>query len=106
MGTAALYRQSIPAIGLSLERATANVPNDGWFYVLLRGEIKGRFRTKAAAVTAYRALVDESGYKPPPVKASVDPGRDVVERYMDDLEAYWTESHKHARRGGRSMYRR
>ena len=101
--TAALYRQSIPAIHLSLERATENVPNDGWFYVLLRDEIKGRFRTKSEALALYRTLLSESGYTPPPVEPSSR--NETVERYLDDLEAYWTESHRHHRRGGKTMYR-
>ena len=100
------YRQSILAIGLSLERSTERVPNDGYFYVLLKSEIKGRFRTKASALAAYRALLKETGYKPPATESSVDPSRESVERYMDELEAYWLESHRHTKQGGKSMYRR
>jgi hypothetical protein len=100
-----LYRQSIPAIGLSLERATENVPKDGFFYVLLKGEIKGRFRTKGSALALYRELLKESGYKPPPVAASVDASRENVERYLDELETYWSDTHRHRRRGGKTMYR-
>lgn len=100
-----LYRQSIPAIGLSLERSTEHVPRDGYFYVLLKGEIKGRFRTKSSALAMYRELLQGSGYKPPPVEASLDPSRETVERYLDDLESYWSDSHRHKRRGGKTMYR-
>lgn len=101
----AFYRQSIPAIGLSLEKSTEQVPKDGYFYVLLNGEIKGRFRAKDGALATYRALLEESGYKPPPVEASTDASRETVERYLDDLEAYWLDSHRHKRRGGKAMYR-
>ncbi len=100
------YRQSIAAIGLSLERATASVPKDGYVYVLLNGEIKGRFRTMSRARALYKSLLEESGYTPPPpAPGKADPTREAVERYMDELEAYWTDSHKHTRRGGKAMYR-
>lgn len=100
-----LYRQAIPAIGLSLERTTDRVPNDGFFYVLVQGEIKGRFRTKSKALILYKSLLKESGYRPPPVQATVDAGRENVERYLDELEAYWSDSHTHKKRGGKTMYR-
>ncbi len=100
-----LYRQSIPAIDLSLERSTENVPDDGYFYVLSKGGIKGRFSTKNKALVMYRALLEESGYKPQPVEAAADPSRETVERYLDELETYWLDSHRHKRRGGKTMYR-
>jgi hypothetical protein len=100
------YRQSVPAIGLSLERETSSVPRDGHFYVLLNGEIKGRFRTMRQALALYKSLLKESGYTPPPVDRKHDPAREAVERYMDELESYWADSHKHARSGGKTMYRR
>jgi len=101
------YRQSIPAIGLSLERSTADIPKDGYFYVLLNGTVKGRFRAMKQALALYKSLLEESGYTPPlSGDRKADPAREAVERYMDDLEAYWTDSHRHARRGGKTMYRR
>jgi len=100
-----LYRQSVAASDLSLERSTERVPRDGYFYVLLKGEIKGRFRTKSSALAMYRAILEKSGYKPPPVEAADDISRETVERYLDDLETYWSDSHRHRRRGGKTMYR-
>lgn len=100
-----MYRQSVPAIGLSLERATERVPKDGFFYVLLKDEIKGRFRTKSKALSLYRSLLEESGYKPQPAETSFDAARENVERYLDELESYWSDSHTHRRRGGKTMYR-
>ena len=99
------YRQSIPAIGLSLERGTADIPKDVYFYVLLNGAIKGRFRTMKQALALYKSLLEESGYTPPRVDTKGDPAHEAVERYMDELEAYWTDSHRHSRRGGKTMYR-
>ena len=99
-----LYRQAIPAIGLSLERATDRVPKDGFFYVLLDGEIKGRFRTKSKALSLYRSLLEQSGHKPQPIQVSVDSTRENVERYLDELESYWSDSHTHRKRGGKGRY--
>ena len=100
------YRQAIPAIQLSLERATPNVPQDGHYHVLLKGQVKGRFRSFKQAQVAYKTLIEQSGYTPPSNSPSEYSGRpQAVERYMDQLEDYWLSSHKHRRRGGKTMYR-
>lgn len=100
------YRQGVPELGLSIERLTGRVPKDGWYYVLYRGEVKGRYRSRRQAVAKYKALLDASGWKP---NVDQGPGEhgvpEAVERYMDQLEDYWSSSHKHARRGGKTMYR-
>ena len=101
-GTSGFFRQRVPAIELSLERNTPGVPNDGWYYVVFRGEIQGRYRQKAQAQEIYSKLLDESGYKPEPVRAPEK--NQAVERYLDDLEAYWLDSHKHAKRGGKGRF--
>ncbi len=86
-----------------MERATSAVPDDGWFYVIVQGEIRGRFRQKKKAEILYREILDESGYAPTPPTA--DSSRnETVERYLDDLENYWLDSHKHTRRGGKGRY--
>ena len=97
------YRQSIPPIELSLERYTESVPPDGYYYVVLRSEVKGRFRTKNAAMELYRELVRDTGYTPPPVDKAA-PRNEAVEDYLDAKESYWGESHKHTRRGGKGRY--
>jgi hypothetical protein len=82
---------------------TTAVPNDGWFYVVWQGEMTGRFRLKNQALKMYSTLLNESGYKPPkPEPADKKDG--AVERYMDELEGYWLDSHKHARRGGKGRF--
>ena len=55
----AIYRQGIPAIGLSLERGTEGVPDDGQFHVVLNGEEVFSSRLQKAATARYRALKDE-----------------------------------------------
>jgi hypothetical protein len=86
-----------------MERATPAVPDDGWFYVIVQGEIRGRFRQKRKAEALYRDILDKSGYTPDP--PTPDSSRnETVERYLDDLEGYWLDSHKHTRRGGKGRY--
>ncbi len=100
---AAFFRQSVPAIGLSLERATERTPSVGHFYVFLGEEIRGKFRNKKHAVDLYSALLKDSGFTPPPSETKAS-RNEIVERYLDDLESYWGASHKHARRGGKGRF--
>ena len=99
----ASYKQSIPPIGLSLERYTKAVPGDGYYYVVLRGEVKGRFRQRAAALELYRSILRESAYTPSPAEPTAS-RNEAVEGYLDEKESYWADSHKHARRGGKGRY--
>ncbi len=55
----AIYRQGIPAIGLSIEQGTEGVPDDGQFHVVLNGEAVFVSRSQKAATARYRALKDE-----------------------------------------------
>jgi len=82
---------------------TKAVPSDGYYYVLLIGEVKGRFRNRTAALELYRELLEATGYTPPPVDKTT-PRNEAVEGYLDAKELYWGESHKHARRGGKGRY--
>jgi hypothetical protein len=100
------YRQAVPAIQLSLERLTAAVPDDGYYYVLKDGKVEGRFRSLKRAQARYKELLAASDYEPPPVeRKKADPSKEAVERYMDELEDHWADSHKYTRRGGKTMYR-
>ena len=105
MQRSAPYRQAVPAIGLSLERSTGRVPDDGYYYVLQRGEVRGRHRALKPAKTQYKELLSGSGWKPDPSGHQASPVNEVVERYMDRLQDYWGASQKHSRRGGKTMYR-
>jgi hypothetical protein len=100
------YRQVIAVLDLAIERGTKRVPGDGYFYVVLKGEILGRYRTLKAALQRYKGILSEHGWKPEPAGARpVDPATQAVERYMDSLETYWDSAHQHRRRGGKTMYR-
>lgn len=98
-----LFKQSVPAIRLSLERATNRTPKNGMFYVFLGDEIKGEFRNKKQALDLYTSLLKASGYTPPGPESRVN-RNETVERYLDDLESYWDSSHKHSRRGGKGRF--
>ncbi|MEX1195068.1 MAG: hypothetical protein WD904_04675 [Dehalococcoidia bacterium] len=102
MAQSKLFRQSVAAIDLSIQRATPDVPDDGWFYVVFQGLIKGRFRQKKQAEILYKGILNETGYKPdPPAPSSRN---EAVEGYLDEVENYWLDSHKHTRRGGKGRY--
>lgn len=52
------FRQAVERIGLSIERGTEAVPNDGRFHVLLNGQIVYTTSSKARALTDYRKRRD------------------------------------------------
>jgi hypothetical protein len=60
------YHQHLPALELSIERATESVPDDGAFYLRRAGETIGRFRSLKAAQEAWREVVSTSGWQPGP----------------------------------------
>jgi len=100
------YRQSVPSLRVSIERDTPAVPPDGYYYVVQDGKILGRFHGLKQATARYKQLLADAGYEPPTAEPrKIDPTKEAVERYMDDLEAYWSDASNHRRRGGKSMYR-
>ena len=60
------YRQFIPDLELSVERATDNVPQDGKYHVLKGGRDLGSFRVLKQAQALFKQVVNESEYQPPP----------------------------------------
>lgn len=96
------FKQSLPSIGLSIERGTVAAPADGCFYVLLNGEIRGKHRSLGKAQIQYKALRDECGWMPPTLEQrAIDRSKMAVESYMDALEGYWSSSSQHRRAGGK-----
>jgi hypothetical protein len=86
-----------------MERATDRTPDKKSFYVFVGNEMKGEFRNRKDAQDFYASILKASGFAPPPQ----EPGRsrnEAVERYLDDVEAYWEGSHKHTRRGGKGRF--
>jgi hypothetical protein len=64
MPTRREYKQQLPAIGLSLERYTTSVPQDGAYYLVQHGQQLGRYRSLKAAKVAWDEAVGASGWTP------------------------------------------
>lgn len=73
-----VYRQAFPALGLSIEQGTENVPDDGRYHLLVHGETMNHFPNEAAALRGYeearRRLIKETGWVP----SSPAPKRDEI----------------------------
>lgn len=97
-----LYRRFVPGTGLSIERHTENVPHNHRFYLLKDGEIIHSFASERKAVESLRKLLDEMGYKPPPVEERpLSPQEEDLERYFHAKEVYWGESYRYREKGGK-----
>lgn len=102
------YRQGLPGIDLYIERSTERVPADGWFHVLLCGEVLGSFRTLRSAQRCYRQQQDALGYLPPVCESpSADEllRREDLERDLLRSASYWAESHLFSGGGGKLRHR-
>ncbi len=51
-----LSRQTLGSHGLSVESGTSAGPDDGYYYVRLRGEVMGRFKAKSRALAKYAEI--------------------------------------------------
>jgi len=97
------YKRDIPGLGLSVERATVKVPNDGLFYLLKKGRVLESFRSEEAAVMKFRQMVSEIGYQPPEqaLDTPLTPTKEALQHHFDRREMFWSQSHKHQRKGGK-----
>lgn len=95
------YKRELPKVGLSIERATENVPNDGRFYLVWHGKIIGDFSTERLALQRYKKILAEVGFEPEETEAEqVSPSQEWLDQYFYSKEIYWAESHKFQERGG------
>ena len=60
-----MYRQVLSGHALSVEQDTPNVPNDGYYYVLLDGNIQGRYRSLPQALKRYQEIKKTLNIGPP-----------------------------------------
>jgi hypothetical protein len=58
------YKQGIERAALSIEQDTENVPNDGKFYVLHEGSIKGNYRALKQAQAKYKEILESLNLPP------------------------------------------
>ncbi len=77
-----MYRQKLPGYDLSIEQLTARVPGDGYYYVLLNGVERGRFKSLSQATNLYARLKTEVGFQPPPKPKPLTPEQ-IRQREMD-----------------------
>ena len=77
------YRQTLPALKLSIERHTDAVPHDGRWYLLRDGAELGSYRSLKAAQEAWREVVAQSDWKPPPREVDTEEvrRREQMERW-------------------------
>lgn len=101
-----MYRQYIPQIGLSMERGTPAVPDDGKFHVLLNGEEIFASASEKKAAEEFRrhqtALAGQAGRKTTvDVKAALQ--REIADRQVTEflVESSQQKRAKALRKGGR-----
>ena len=94
------YKHSIPDLELSIERNTSQVPADGKFHVIYKGNIIASYSSRRKAEETFHQIVKESGYKPEPIsEKSSEPN--VNERYLLSKDLFWAEGPKYRSKGGR-----
>lgn len=96
------YKHFIPDIGLSIEKNTSNVPNDGRYHVVKAGIVIQSYRSRKLAEEKFRQLLAESGYKPElsPSKP-INPLDESTERYFASKDIFWVEGPKSLKKGGK-----
>jgi hypothetical protein len=59
------YKQTLPGLDLTIEKATERTPDTRRYHLFLDGEIVASYRKLHAAQDEFRRLRDQSGWKPP-----------------------------------------
>lgn len=92
-------KQYVPTLGISLERGTESVPNDGRYHVTKNGELVGSFRSHAKALLRYKEAVAEAGGYPRQEAPSLtDEERrlmlmqESINKRLDLAEEYWSSA--------------
>lgn len=91
----------IESIGLSLEKGTGDVPNDGRYYLVVDGEIIGSWKSEKEALKAYREKAKELGYEPKTPRQKADLEKEIAHKYFAAYDAYWDSAHKFRKKGGK-----
>jgi len=96
------YRHYIPGIDVSVERYTANVPNDGKYYIVKEGKVVQNFRSMKHAEDMFKQLIAESGFKPKPQHSQkVNPVDETLERILSAKAIFWAEGPKQTKGRGK-----
>lgn len=84
------YKQYIPALHLSIERNTQNVPTDNCYYIIRNNTVLGKYRSLKKAEELFRAIVEESGYKPSTKEIKPKDKADLtVAEFLDRGDEWW-----------------
>ena len=96
------YKHYIPELKLSIERNTANVPNNNYYYVIRDGEIIEKYRTLKKAKELFDNMIKESGYKPKLENSKPKEESECeLDKYFLAKEIYWAESYKYRGKSGK-----
>lgn len=94
-------KQYVPGLGISLERGTDEVPNDGRYHVTRNGEVVASFRSQSAALRRYKELIAEAGGYPK--QQAPNPTaeerrailiKESINKRLDLAEDYWGAASK------------
>jgi len=91
--------QRLPALALSIERGTPDVPSDGCFYLLRNGDVLTRSKSLRTAQKAWREVIDASGWTPPTPQQRTSEEMLAAERAARDRDArneYWHSGRRHS----------
>ena len=102
-GGALTYVQRLPALNLSIEQGTDDVPADNFFYLQRGGETLGRYRSLKQAQAAWDAELAASGWSPPPrnqLSSEEMMARDKAAKDALKRRSTGTESEVDAKGGG------
>lgn len=99
-----MYRQYISEIGLSLEQNTPSTPQDGKYYLILKGRILGSYNSQKRATEAYKKMREKLGYKALKTQTKTERKQVIqaedMERFFERYNRYWGSSHTF-RKGGK-----
>jgi hypothetical protein len=99
------YRQASERVELSIEQDTENVPNDGLYYVLLKGQVVGRYRHLRKAQQTYRETLDSLNLTSTPDPSAEDQRaaalKSEAEAVVDKMELETFQKARRRRRTGR-----
>lgn len=88
-------------MSVAIKRDTPDVPADGRYHVTHEGEVRSSHRSLKAATAAYRQLLEELGWTPPEIKREpIDHVKAHTDRFFDEWNDYWGQSHGFRPRGG------
>lgn len=75
-----MEKQSMPAVGISLEHDTDRTPDTTQFHLFQNDTLIASFSTRRKAEHAYRQAIAASGYQPPVVDETVKGELSAAER--------------------------